>query len=114
MMDEGLPISYEVLNTGVAVFASDGAQVGVVESILAAPEEDIFHGLVVRVEGVPRFAAADVVAELHERGVDLSIDSAAARELPPPEEGGPVVKLDAQSLGRPWRSWWDRITGRRQ
>ena len=44
-MDEGLPIAYQMLDEGVPVLASDGEQVGTVGSVLSAPEEDVFHGL---------------------------------------------------------------------
>ena len=50
-MDEGLPISYEVLREGVPVYSSDGQVVGTVASVLSAPEEDIFHGLLIHEEG---------------------------------------------------------------
>jgi len=46
VMDEGLPIAYEVLEPGVPVFASDGEQIGTVAHVVAAPAEDIFHGIV--------------------------------------------------------------------
>ena len=46
-VDEGLPIAYEVLEKGVPVLASDGEQVGTVHHVVAAPEKDIFHGLVI-------------------------------------------------------------------
>ena len=80
-VDEGLPIAYEVLESGVPVYASGGEQVGTVDHVVAAPEEDIFHGLVIRVGGTPRFIPADEVASLHERGVDLRIDATAAAAL---------------------------------
>ena len=50
-MDEGLPIAYQVLDEGVPVLASDGEQVGTVHHVLAAPEKDIFHGLVITTPG---------------------------------------------------------------
>lgn len=47
-MDElGVPISYEVLERGTAVFSADGARVGAVEHLLAAEGEDMFDGIVV-------------------------------------------------------------------
>jgi PRC-barrel domain len=122
-MDEGLPIAYEVLEDGVPVYSSDGRQLGVVDHVVAAPEEDIFHGVVMRVGGERRFIAADQVAELHERGVDLRIDSADAATLPPPEGRAapawrvhePGVKpsrwkslLDMVSGAGPHRSEWDK------
>jgi len=48
-VDEGLPIAYEVLEKGVPVLACDGEQVGTVHHVVAAPEQDIFHGLVITV-----------------------------------------------------------------
>jgi hypothetical protein len=81
-VDEGLPIAYEVLGPGVPVYAPDGDQVGTVDHVLSAPAEDIFHGIVIRAEGVQRFIAAEQVASLHERGVDLRIDAAATAALP--------------------------------
>ena len=80
-VDEGLPIAYEVLEKGVPVLASDGEQVGTVHHVVAAPEKDIFHGLVIITPGRGRrFVEAADVASLHEHGVDLRIDSAAVRE----------------------------------
>ena len=85
-MDEGLPIAYEMLDAGVPVYASDGQCVGTVGAVLEAPEKDIFHGLLIDTEGHGiRFVEAAAVASIHERGVDLRIDSDTARELPPPE-----------------------------
>jgi uncharacterized protein YrrD len=46
-MDEGLPIAYELLEKNVPVLASGGEQVGTVHHVVAAPEKDIFHGLVI-------------------------------------------------------------------
>ncbi len=91
-MDEGLPIAYEVLERGIPVYASGGEQVGTVDHVVAAPEEDIFHGIVLRVESEQRFVAADDVASLHERGVDLRIDAAAAAALPAPHGGATALR----------------------
>ena len=85
-MDEGLPIAYGVLERGVPVLAVDGERVGTVEQVVAAPAQDIFHGIVISTpHNGRRFVEAAVVARLHEHGVDLSIDSAAAAELPEPK-----------------------------
>lgn len=112
-MDEGLPIAYEVLEPGVPVFASDGKQVGTVGHVVAAPQEDIFHGIVLNSEHGPRFVAADQVASLHERGVDLRIDRAAAAALPPPEHGAPAWR-DVEPGVKPsrWQRFVDLIEGK--
>jgi uncharacterized protein YrrD len=84
-MDEGAPIAYEVLDEGVPVYASDGQSIGTVAHVISAPAEDIFHGIVIRVGAEPRFVAADQIASIHERGVDLRIDAAEAAQLPHPD-----------------------------
>jgi hypothetical protein len=104
-MDEGLPVAYEVLEKGVPVFASDGGQVGTVYVVLAAPEKDIFHGLVIETSGQGRrFVEAADIASLHEHGVDLRIDSAAAQSLPEPRGGAPVFDEDPGAM-KGWHHW---------
>ena len=112
VVDEGLPIAYEMLDAGVPVLASDGEQVGTVGAVLDAPEKDIFHGLLINTpdHGV-RFVEAAAIAAIHERGVDLRIDSQAACELPPPEHKAPVFGEDP-SRQQGWRHWVHLITGR--
>ena len=104
-MDEGLPVAYQVLEKGVAVLASDGVQVGTVHHVVAAPEQDIFHGLVIKLppQGL-RFVEADEVASLHERGVDLRIDSAAVQSLPSPGGGAAVYDENPAEM-KSWHHW---------
>lgn len=111
-VDEGLPIAYEVLDEGVPVYASDGEQLGTVDHVVSAPELDIFHGIVMSAAGGKRFVAADQVASLHERGVDLRIDAAAAAALPEPHGGAPAWR-DAEPGVKPspWKHLMDRLTG---
>ena len=98
-VDEGLPIAYLLLDEGVPVLASDGEQVGTVGSVLSAPEEDVFHGLLIKTpnRGI-RFLEADAIASIHEHGVDLRIDSAAAQNLPEPEHKAPVYDEDPATM----------------
>jgi sporulation protein YlmC with PRC-barrel domain len=111
-IDEGFPIAYEVLDKGVAVMASDGTQVGTVHHVVAAPEKDIFHGLVVSVPGQGlRFVEAADVASLHERGVDLRIDVTAANSLPEPSGGAPVYEEDPSAMSKGWHRWIQKATG---
>ncbi len=112
-MDEGLPIAYQVLEKGVPVMGSDGVQVGTVHHVVAAPEKDIFHGLVFN--GTDRgrhFVEAADVESLHEHGADLRIDSAAAAILPPPGGGAPVYDEDPAAINK-WSHWTHRLTGRK-
>jgi hypothetical protein len=111
-MDEGLPIAYEVLDKGVPVYASDGGSVGFVEHVLGAPEVDIFHGIVIGAGEDHRFVAADQIASMHERGVDLRIDSAAVAALPGPERGSPAWRVREPGV-KPsrWRRILDELEG---
>jgi hypothetical protein len=109
---EGLPIAYQMLDAGVPVLASDGEQVGTVGAVLSAPEEDVFHGLLVNTPGHGvRFLEADSIASIHEHGVDLRIDATAARSLPAPEHAAPVFDEDPEKQQR-WRHWAHKLTGR--
>jgi Uncharacterized protein conserved in bacteria (DUF2171) len=112
-MDEGLPIAYEVLEDGVPVYASDGDSIGTVDHVISAEREDIFHGIVIRVGTDRRFVAADQIASLHERGVDLRIDAAAAAELPHPDGAPGEWRVNEPGV-KPssWKQLLDRVTGR--
>jgi uncharacterized protein YrrD len=108
-VDEGLPIAYGLLEKGIPVLASDGETVGTVHHVVAAPEKDIFHGIVIAVSGHGRrFVEAADVASLHERGVDLRIDSAQAGALPEPGGGAPVYAEDPAETG--WQHWVRKAT----
>jgi hypothetical protein len=111
-MDEGLPIAYQVLDDGVPVYASDGELIGTVDHCVSAPAEDIFHGIVVATKAGRVFVAADQVASLHERGVDLRIDAAAASTLPTPGGGAPAWSVDEPGI-KPsrWRHVLDMLEG---
>ncbi|MHB1539041.1 MAG: PRC-barrel domain-containing protein [Solirubrobacteraceae bacterium] len=112
-MDEGRAISYEVLDEGVPVYGSDGVQVGTVGSVIAAREQDIFHGIVIATaEKALHFAEAAEIATIHEGGVDLRIDSSTAALLPPPQHGAPVFDAEDPAVAKGWKHWSRRLTGR--
>jgi hypothetical protein len=112
-MDEGLPIAYGVLEKGVPVLASGGEQVGTVHHVVAAPEKDIFHGIVIATPSrEKRFVEAAHVASLHEHGVDLKIDAVVAKGLPQPGGAAPVYTEDPATVHR-WGHWVNRLTGRK-
>ncbi len=108
-MDEGLPIAYEVLEKHVAVYTSDGTRIGTVDHVVAAVDIDIFHGLVIDTPGGKRFVAAEYVSELHERGVDLEIDTTRAGTLPTPEGSAPAYRVNEPGA-KP--SEWHHFLGR--
>ena len=107
-MDEGLPIAYQVLEQGVPVYASDGEEVGTVHHVVSAPEQDIFHGIVMRGSHGRQFVPADQIASLHEHGVDLLIDAEEARSLEAPHGGAPVWR-DSEPGVKP--SSWKSVLG---
>jgi sporulation protein YlmC with PRC-barrel domain len=113
-MDEGLPIAYEVLDADVPVYSSDGEMVGTVDHVVAAPQEDIFHGIVISTGSGKRFVAGADVASLHERGADLRIDAAAIDELPEPHGAAPARRvLDPGVKPSRWKELVDMVTLRR-
>jgi hypothetical protein len=109
-MDEGLPIAYPVLDKDVPCFAAGGEQVATVDHVVSAPEEDIFHGIVVNTPAGTRFIAAEHVASLHEHGVDLRLDAAACAELPAPGGGAPAWRVhEPGSKPNRWARWKDAM-----
>lgn len=105
-MDEGRPIAYLVLDEDVPVYAAGGERVGTVDHVVAAPEQDIFHGIVMRSGSRRLFVPAATVAALHERGVDLTIDARQVAELPEPRG-----EASAGEGPSPWRRLVDRVGG---
>jgi hypothetical protein len=116
MAELGEPISYLVLEKGADVYDRAGTRVGVVDHVLADPDVDIFDGLIVDASHLPgglRFADAEQVDEIYERGVQLKVAaeelheptaSAASMEVSPDDvtEGGFAHRL---------RRAWDYISG---
>ena len=88
--DDGNPIHYAAVKRGTAVYASDGEQVGKVDEVVDNYREHILDGFVIETaDGQLRFVDAPEVARTAERAVRLTIDSAAAGQLPPPEQAAP-------------------------
>lgn len=109
MDDLGGRIAYLALREGVAVYDRDGERIGVVEHVVADGSVDIFDGVVVRVRPAPghhRFADAEQIAELRERGVVLSVDSGALHHVRDDHPRG-ESPLEARL-----RRAWDRLSGR--
>ncbi|HVD39100.1 MAG TPA: PRC-barrel domain-containing protein [Solirubrobacterales bacterium] len=85
MDDLGHPVSYLVAKRGIPVFSSDGEKLGRVVRVLAAPEANMFDGVLFdtsRGPGGHRFVDAPEVGEIYERGIVLKIDAAAVAKLP--------------------------------
>lgn len=86
--DEGHAVHYSAVRKGVAVYSSDGTEVGRVHRVLDNHREHIFDGLVFEDrDGELRWADAPEVERTAERAVTLAIDAEAALRLGPPESG---------------------------
>jgi sporulation protein YlmC with PRC-barrel domain len=116
MADLGAPISYLVLEQGADVYDSAGVHVGTVQHVLADPEVDIFDGLIVDATHLPgglRFADAEQVGELYERGVQLNV---AAQDLHEPTASAAAMEatpddVTQHEFTRRLRRAWDYISG---
>lgn len=108
-MDESAPIHYNAVTHGTPVIASDGVEVGKVEQVVDNYREHILDGFVFKAtDGEIRFVDAPEVARTTEAAVSLTIDAAAAAELPPPDKGSPNFKPNrggkvSRFLGGGWR-----------
>jgi hypothetical protein len=86
------PVSWKIVEPGWDVVASDGERVGAVDQIVGDPNIDIFSGLSVgqgKVLERPRFVPSEVVGEIEEGVVHLTIDPAAFAGLDEYEEPPP-------------------------
>jgi hypothetical protein len=117
MEDLGPPVAYTVLPEGAPVYDAKGARVGVVDHVLADMQLDIFEGVVIHTLPLPGrhlFADAEQIAELHERGVVLSVDRDALHE--PPGEPGRSGESDGERVESPLearlRRAWDWVSRR--
>jgi sporulation protein YlmC with PRC-barrel domain len=108
--DDGAPIHYAAVMRGTPVYASDGEQVGTVDEVVDNYREHILDGFVIEMkDGELRFVDAPEVARTAERAVRLTIDSAAAGELPHPEKAAPnFTPRRAGRLGKLLGGNWRR------
>jgi uncharacterized protein YrrD len=125
MADYGAPSSYRALAQGTPVYSSDGANLGAVEHVLADEDADIFDGIVIDRTVLPgghRFADAQLVQEIFERGVMLAVDAAGAERLPEPSENPAAMEVGGEDfVEREWddeaeaklKRAWDLISGKR-
>jgi hypothetical protein len=100
-MDEGPPSSYLLLANDTPVYCSDGLNVGTVNEVLREPDKDIFDGLVIATRNGNRYVAAELVAAIHERGVDIKLPYEQTAELPAPARHR-HIKYDLTAEQRPW------------
>jgi hypothetical protein len=108
--DDGIAISYKLLERGTPVVTSDGVELGPVRAVLDNVREQIFDGIVVRSDRGELFVDAPEVARIAERRVTLSIDAAEAAGLPLYEPGPPEYSANPRAgrLGRFLGGGWKR------
>ncbi|HEX5309544.1 MAG TPA: PRC-barrel domain-containing protein [Solirubrobacteraceae bacterium] len=119
MQDLGAAISYEVLDPGTPVYSSEDEHIGNVTHVLADSSEDVFDGVVIDEREGPgghRFVDADQIADIHERGLRLKLDTRSCRELPPPSPNPAVMRDDpadsSSALSNKLRRAWDLVSGK--
>lgn len=121
--DLGSQVSYLALDPKTLVFASDGELVGEVAFVLDDPHIDIFDGVVIHLHadharGLKKYRFVDVaqVSGIYERGVVLTVDSAATEGLPEPTKNPPAMHLTPDDFTKQTheklRRAWDRISGK--
>ncbi|HEY2654803.1 MAG TPA: PRC-barrel domain-containing protein [Solirubrobacteraceae bacterium] len=116
-MDLGEPSSYEALRPGTPVYSADGEEIGKVAHVLADEAEDVFDGIAIgeHLFGTEhRFADADDVQAIFDRGVVLNLDRARSEQLPAPSANPAVMHVDPAASGsahQKLRRAWDLISG---
>ena len=82
------PVSWFLIQPGWEVAGSDGARLGKVEETIGDSQLDIFDGLTVGtgVLGRPKYVPAELVGEIVEGTISLSIDSDGFEKLEPYRE----------------------------
>ncbi len=108
--DDGYPIHYAAVKRGTPVYAADAQQVGIIDEVVDNYRERILDGFVIEnTQGELRFVDAPEVARTAERAVRLTIDSATAAQLPPPERAAPeFAPRRAGRLGKLLGGNWRR------
>lgn len=106
------PVSWKVVERGWRVVDADGNEVGAVHEVAGDPEADIFDGLGIRegAFGASKYVPAEVVGEIEDGVVHLTIDGGRVATLDdmrsaPEEEIIPESSTWYQRL-----AWW--LTGR--
>lgn len=118
-MDLGERVSYQVVAPGTPVYSADGEEIGKVAHVLAAEDEDVFDGIVIgehRWGRDHRFADADDIGDIYERGVMLKLSRSACEQLPTPSANPAVMYDDPAESKAEFRRQkllraWDLISG---
>jgi hypothetical protein len=109
--DLGDLVAYTALADGTPIYDHQGRRIGVVEHVMEV--EGIFEGVIVHTHPLPGrhlYADADQVAEIHERGVVLSVTE---QELHTPQQESRRGRAGQIPLEARLRRAWDWLTGQR-
>jgi hypothetical protein len=121
MDDLGFKVSYLAAKKGIPVYTSDEVRIGTVFEVLAAPEADLFDGIIFDTTknrpGGHKFVDAPEVEGIYERGVILTIDAAAAAQLAAPGKNPGSITISPDDVaGEPgpsfWRRTWNLLSGK--
>jgi hypothetical protein len=114
--DLGDLVAYTAIADGTPVYDPEGRRIGVVEHVMEVG--GIFEGVIVHTHPLPGrhlYAEADQIAEIHERGIILSVGRQELHAPDAPEQetrrgqaGAGESRLEARL-----RRAWDWITGQR-
>jgi hypothetical protein len=121
MDDLGSKVSYLVARKGIPVYSSDEVKLGTVVEVLAAPEADLFDGIIFDTThnrpGGHKFVDAPEVEGIYDNGVMLSIDAATAAQLAAPGKNPGSIEISPDDVaGEPgpsfWRRTWNLLSGK--
>jgi hypothetical protein len=101
-------VSWLVIEPGWQVVASDGTEIGTVDTVIGDTGKDIFDGLSIS-SGVfarARYVPAERIRDITEGRIELTLGSGEAENLEPYEEPPPSEEILPVTA-----SFWDRLRG---
>jgi hypothetical protein len=101
-VDLGGNSSYLALGRRTPVYASDGGFIGVVKRVECDRKKDIFDGLVLSTPQGEKYLLAEHVKAVHEQGVETTISSDEALDLP---KGHAIPTIESEGVAAPPVSW---------
>lgn len=95
------PVSWLLIEAGWNVLAVDGSEVGKIDEVVGDSGTDIFDGLAIATSmfGKPRYVPAEVVAEITEGTVRLSLTHDQMEQLPEYLEPATSAQIEPDSKG---------------
>lgn len=96
--EDGSPVAYSALKKGLPVVSQSGRRFGTLERVIADPQQDILHGMVVATVAGHRFVARDAIDRMTTTKVTCSLTDEQVAALP---------TASTAALGRLWklRKW---------